>query len=399
MKKLLLLGGSKYLIPVINAAHKLGCYVITCDYLPDNYAHKFADEYINISIVEKEKVLEIAQKKRINGILSFACDPGVITAAYVAEKMQLPYVADYQTVCILQNKDLFRKLLQEHGFNVPKSKSYSNIKAAMFAINEFKLPVIVKPVDSAGSKGVSKVSHFGQWNQAIENAFCFSIKKRIIIEEYIESMGDPTDSDCFSVDGKMVCVTFSNQKFDHNALNPYTPAGFSFPSNMDNKYQKDLILQLQKLCNILNLKTSIYNVEARIGKDGKAYIMEVSPRGGGNRLAEMIRYATDIDLIEASVQSAIGMEIQEITQPTYHGFWYEHILHSNKEGFYEELYIDPSLEKFLVEKDIWIKQHTYVRNFAAANETIGTLIFQFPSNTLLENSIFNITEKIKVIVK
>ena len=82
-KKLLLLGGLRYLIPVIEAAHRQGYYVITCDYLPNNIAHKYSDEYINISITDKEAILQAAKQKNIDGIMSFACDPGVIVASYV----------------------------------------------------------------------------------------------------------------------------------------------------------------------------------------------------------------------------------------------------------------------------------------------------------------------------
>ena len=76
MKRLLLLGGLRYLLPVIDAAHKLGCYVITCDYLPDNIAHKYSDEYHNVSILDKEAVLVLAKKLNIDGIMAFAgsCD-------------------------------------------------------------------------------------------------------------------------------------------------------------------------------------------------------------------------------------------------------------------------------------------------------------------------------------
>ena len=90
MKKLLLLGGAQYLLPVIEEAHKLGLYVITCDYLPDNIAHKHSDEYRNVSIIDKDAVLSTARELGIDGIMSFACDPGVVTAAYVAEKLGLP---------------------------------------------------------------------------------------------------------------------------------------------------------------------------------------------------------------------------------------------------------------------------------------------------------------------
>ena len=114
-KKLLLLGGSRYILPVIEAAHKLGIYVITCDYLPDNIAHKYSDEYCNVSIIDKDAVLEAAKERNVDGVMSFACDPGVVTAAYVAEKMGLPSCGSFESVSILQNKGRFRKFLAEHG--------------------------------------------------------------------------------------------------------------------------------------------------------------------------------------------------------------------------------------------------------------------------------------------
>ena len=86
----MLLGGIRYHLPVIKAAHEQGYYVITADYLPDNIAHRFSDEYVNVSIIDKEAVLSVAQEKQIDGIMSFGVDPGVVSAAYVQEKMGLP---------------------------------------------------------------------------------------------------------------------------------------------------------------------------------------------------------------------------------------------------------------------------------------------------------------------
>lgn len=142
MKKLMVLGGARYALPVIKAAHELGIYVITCDYLPDNIAHKYSDQYCDISIIDKEKVLDAAQKLNIDGIMSFACDPGVVTAAYVAEQMGLPNVGPYESVCILQNKGKFREFLTENGFTVPTARSYQNVSEALKDIEVFHWPVI-----------------------------------------------------------------------------------------------------------------------------------------------------------------------------------------------------------------------------------------------------------------
>ena len=110
-KRLMLLGGIRYLLPVIEAAHRMGYYVITADYLPDNIAHRFSDEYVNVSIIDKEAVLRAAREKRIDGIMSFGVDPGVVSAAYVQEQMGLPSFGPFESVCILQNKDRFRAFL------------------------------------------------------------------------------------------------------------------------------------------------------------------------------------------------------------------------------------------------------------------------------------------------
>ena len=128
MKKLLLLGGSRYILPVIKKAHDLGIFVITCDYLPNNIAHKYSDKYCNVSIIEKDAVLKIAEENKIDGVMSFACDPGVVTASYIAEKMNLPFQSSYEATKILQDKGLFRKFLEDNGFNVPHSKRYLDKK-------------------------------------------------------------------------------------------------------------------------------------------------------------------------------------------------------------------------------------------------------------------------------
>ena len=225
MKKLLLLGGSRYIIPVIDIAHKMGVYVITCDYLPDNIAHKYSDEYHNVSIIDKDEVLKLAKELKIDGIMSFACDPGVVTVAYVAEKLNLPSCGPYESVCILQNKGKFRKFLEENGFNVPKSRVYNDVKTAIDDIDSFQWPVIVKPTDSAGSKGVARVDNPENLKECIESALKFSHNQEFIIEEFLDKKGCSSDCDSFSVDGKLEFVSFSAQRFDEKAINPYVPSG------------------------------------------------------------------------------------------------------------------------------------------------------------------------------
>ena len=381
-KKLMLLGGLRYLLPVIESAHKLGYYVITCDYLPDNIAHKYSDEYHNVSIIDKEAVLALAKELQIDGIMSFAVDPGVVTAAYVQEQMGLPAFGPYESVCILQNKDRFRNFLTQHDFNVPKAKGFASIEDAMAEKYWYPWPVIVKPTDSAGSKGVTKVDRLEDLRPALEVAFAHSLSKRVIVEEFIEKAGCSSDTDSFSVDGELKFVSFSAQRFDEHAPNPYTPSAYSWPSTMTAEQEAELTSEIQRLLKLLGMRTSIYNIETRVGTNGKPYIMEVSPRGGGNRLAEMLRFATGVDLITNAVRAAVGDEVVAVEQKPYNGHWAEVILHTDKDGIFNHLLIKPeAVNAKIVETDLWVKKGDSIHAFKGANDAIGTLVVQFENDT------------------
>lgn len=396
MKKLMLLGGLRYLLPVIEAAHQQGYYVITCDYLPHNIAHKYSDEYVDVSIVDKEAVLKVAREKKIDGIMSFAVDPGVITASYVQNEMGLPSFGPYESVCILQNKDRFRAFLTEHGFNVPKAKGFGSMDEALAAKDWYPWPVIVKPTDSAGSKGVSRVDRFEDLKPALEDAFEHSISGRVIVEEFIEKQGCSSDSDSFSLDGGLVFTSFSAQRFDRDATNEYVPAAYSWPSTFTDDQEAYLKSELQRLLTLLHMQTSVYNIETRIGTNGKPYIMEVSPRGGGNRLAEMARMGTGVDIITACVRAAVGDSVPTIEQKTFDGHWAEVILHSEKTGKFKQLNISPEVVPYIKQTDLWVMPGDTVNTFRGANDTIGTLVMRFDTEKKLLDAMDGVNSWCKV---
>ena len=399
-KKLMLLGGLRYLLPVIESAHQLGYYVITCDYLPDNIAHKYSDEYHNVSIIDKEAVLALARELQIDGIMSFAVDPGVVTAAYIQEQMGLPAFGPYESVCILQNKDRFRNFLTQHGFNVPKAKGFASIEDAMSEKYWYPWPVIVKPTDSAGSKGVTRVDRWEDLKAALEVAFEHSLSKRVIVEEYIEKAGCSSDTDSFFFFGELKFVSFSAQRFDEHAPNPYTPSAYSWPSTMTKAQEAELASEIQRLLKLLGMRTSIYNIETRVGTNGKPYIMEVSPRGGGNRLAEMLGFATGVDLITNAARAAVGDEVMGIEQKPYNGHWAEVILHADKDGRFAGLDIDEEFYKQHVKQvDLWVKENDKVSAFRGANDAIGTLVLQFNSEEELAVALSVQDSWLRVVVK
>ena len=398
-KKLMLLGGIRYLLPVIKAAHEQGYYVITADYLPDNIAHQYSDEYVNVSIIDKEAVLKVAREKEIDGIMSFGVDPGVIAASYVQNQMGLPSFGPFESVEILQHKDKFRAFLTENGFNVPWAYGFSSEVEAWEVREKFSYPLIVKPTDSAGSKGCTRVDSEEELMAAIRYAFKFTISGHVIIEEFLEKKGCSSDTDSYVQDGQMKFVSFSAQRFDANAVNPYTPSAYSWPSTFTKEEEAYLTSEIQRLVTLLGMKTSVFNIEVRVATNNKPYIMELTPRGGGNRLCEMLRYATGVDMITAITRAMVGDESEVIKQKPYNGNWAEIILHADIDGEFVGLQIDPSLPAEIVEEDLWVKPGDYVHGFEAANDAIGTLVLRFENADDLEKAITNQREWLKIKIK
>ena len=317
---------------------------------------------------------------------------------HVQEKMGLPSMGPYESVVILQNKDLFRAFLQEHGFNCPNSKGYSTIDAALADSDRLTWPMIVKPTDSAGSKGVTRVDSVNEYEAAVKYAFEKSIKGHIIVEQYLDKVGCSSDTDSFLQDGKFRFMSFNAQRFDVDAANPYAPSAYTWPSTFP-EHEAYLTSELQRLMDLLHMQTSVFNIETRIVSDGKPYIMECTPRGGGNRLCEMLRYATGVDMIAAQVRAAVGDIVGDIEQKPYNGHWAEVILHAPRAGRFAGLEIASSLKAQVIERDLWVKEGDAVKAFHGANDAIGTLVLRFENKEEMEYAVTHQSEWLKINVK
>ena len=380
MKKILLLGGSAQQVVAIESAKRLGYYTVLCDYLPDNPGQYHADVFHQVSTTDKEAVLEVAVNEKIDGILAYASDPAAPTAAYVAEKLGLPG-NPYKSVKILCNKDLFRKFLAEHGFCTPKAKGYGSIADAEDELKSglFSFPVIVKPVDSSGSKGVSLINSIDDVKEKLEYAMSFSRSKRIIIEEWVEKYGYQIAGDGLSIDGKLVFRYFANDHFDPKCVNPFVPISASFPYNMPEEVQNKIHDTIQRLLTELGMRTCTYNFDMRIDKDYNVYLMEVAPRDGGNYIPDVIRYATGVDLVECSVKAAMGDPIELPADHDPKGFWSYYAVHSYKDGVLDEVKVRDDVKPMIIENHLIKHPGDHIEAFRGANSTLGCFVMKFDS--------------------
>ncbi len=402
MKKILLLGGSKNIKSVIDEIHNLGYYAITCGSFPEDVGHKFSDEYHNVNILDKEAVLQLAQRINIDGIMAFACDAGVLSAAYVAEKLNLPFQCSYEVACILQNKGKFRKFLLDNGFNCPHAKSYSSANIPVEDLDYFNWPVIVKPDDAAGSRGVSRVDKKEDLTNAVQFAAKFSKSKSFVIEDYITFKGYHSSGDWFCVDGKLKYCSFSDHAFDENAANIFCPTVNIMPSTMSDKNRLYLKNEIQRLFDLLELRTGIYNIETCVGSDDKPYIMEISPRGAANRITDLQKLATGVDLVRAEIKGSVGEPVGEIPEPEFDAVWCTHALHlaGNDEGIFKELKIDPTIcknnLKFI---DLAVEVGDVVKPLTSPGNAIGDIILRFDSREELDEKMSKTSQWLNIVVE
>lgn len=374
-----MLGGSLYQTYAIKEAVRLGYYVITCDYCPDNPGHKYAHEYYNVSTTDKEAVLDLARDLKVEGVVAYASDPAAPTAAYVCEQLGLP-TSPYRSVEILSNKDLFRDFLQKNGFNCPKAMGFTSYEEALQHIDEFKMPVMVKPVDSSGSKGINKMTDKSQLKVFVEDALRYSRSKRFLIEEFIVKKGHQISGDAFSVDGKLAFHCFGNEFYDSNADKDFAPLGECWPFQMDYKYIDDLEEQLQRLMTLLNMQSNAYNVEAIVGEDDKVYLLEVGARSGGSLIPQVTKYATGVDMVTYVIKAAMGEDCSDLKMAEPKGYWSNYMVHANETGQFQSIEFDPDFEeKHLVEWVTDIKPGDVVHKFRDAQDCIGEFILKYDS--------------------
>ena len=397
MKKLLLLGGSTQQIPAIDYANKSGYHTVLCDYLPDNPGQYYAKKFYCVSTTDKEAILDVARKEKVEGVVAYASDPAAPTTAYVAEKLGLP-TNPYMSVEILAYKNKFRGFLKDNGFNCPKAQSYSSFESAREEINQFSLPVMIKPIDSSGSKGVSKVEHVDDLEYAFNRALENSRGRNVIIEEYIiQDHPYMIAGDCFVVNGKVEFWGLLNSHRD-KSINPYVPIGTSYPIYINSKRLDIIKKECQRLFDLLNIKFGAFNIEIMIDNDDNLYFIEMGPRNGGNMIPDLLLMATGEDMIAATVESTMGNEYK-FTHKTYEEKYLStYVLHSSKNGYFDDIKYKNGIKEKVFKKVIYKKRGDTVQYFDGANKAIGILFLKFNNQEEQLNFMNNPENWIEVIV-
>ena len=403
MKKILLLGGSAQQLVAIRAAKELGYYTVVMDYLPDNPGQYEADKFYGESTTDVEAVYRIAKEEQVEGILAYASDPAALPAAIVAERLGLP-TNPAKSVEILGLKYPWREFLQNNGFACPKHFSFhpntpsDEIKEAA---TDFTFPLVVKPTDSSGSKGVTMLEDWNGLENAIRWANEYSRNKVLLIEEFIQR-GFPSvvGGDIFVWDGKVVLYGEMECLRDMQK-SPLIPIGKIKPLQVTHVQKERIHSELQRVVTALDIRFGELNIEIILDKDDNVHFLELGPRAGGNMIPIQIGDAFGIDLVKANVQAAMGEKPDFLSHPvnTLPGCYMHYVLHSYIAGTFEGIEIDEQIAKNVYRKVIYKNPGDDVEVFDGAGKALGIIFLHFDTVEEMEDFCDKHNSLIKIILQ
>lgn len=399
-KKILLLGGSAQQVVAIKAAKELGYYTVLCDYLPDNPGQYVADRYYQESTTDIEAVHRIAKTEKVDGILAYASDPAALPAAIVCERLGLP-TNPAKSVEILGLKHPWRNFLKANGFACPKTVTFTpETTSCEFKdlVKDFSFPILVKPTDSSGSKGVSVLRDLTSLDKAIRWAETYSRNQILIAEEFI-SRGFPNviGGDIFVWDGKIILYGEMSCLRD-NSGDGLIPIGKKKPSGL-NSIQREIVhRELQRLITMLGIRFGEMNIELLLDKENNVHFLELGPRAGGNMIPLQLSDIWGVDLVKANIQAAMGINPQ-LALNEQSGCYFTYVLHSLQNGIFKKVEYSDEILPFIYRKVIYKKEGEKVEAFDGAGKAVGILFIHVDNECLMNNFIDHMADLVKVILK
>ena len=294
-------GAGNYQKKGIEKAKEMGLLVIATDGNPDAPGLKIADLAYVIDVKNFEENLEIARKNVIDGILTIASEVGVRTVAYICQELKLPgitmEVADRCT-----DKDFMRKVFRNANVPVPISHSVFDLQELIQKVEEIGFPIVIKPADSAGSRGVKKVENNYELEDAFYNAMSYSGKKKVIVEEFME--GVESSVEAFVCENKINILALSDKV---RTAPPYLmDTTVIFPSAYPLEIQHNIIDIAKQAINAVGIKMGAVHLEIMMTSNGPIPV-EIAARGAGFKIySDILPNVTGIDILKATIQCALG---------------------------------------------------------------------------------------------
>lgn len=354
MKKILVLGANQKQIQLISAAKSVGYYVIVCDYTKDHPGIPLADKHYQISYLDKDAVLAVAQSEHIDGIIGNT-DPAMMMVAYISE--QLGLVGNKPgSIEQMLSKAQFRKLQEEVGLYCPKHIETDIFSEIESSLDDLVYPIVIKPSISNSSQGTTKIPA-SNLREKVRESFqkCKEISRngKVLVEEFVEMPSmEVIEGDVFINDDTILYNLFTTRR---SVLAPMVPMTYIFPPILSEE-KKDIVKSgLGKIFKGAGIKHGEYNVEMYFTTKNELFIIEINPRQGGHDIPQLIQLYTGIDYNKLLVTTAVG-DFEYFSQikgeNSSSDYITHHVVFPKYTGIFDKLNISPEIEKYVISTHI-----------------------------------------------
>ncbi len=369
---MLIAGGAYADIPLIQAAQNLGYHVITSGNRPEDFGHRYSDEYHSADYSDPDAILDLAKRLNISAISSCCNDFSALSTAYAAEKLGLPGHDPYKISLIIHHKDKYRKFARENGIPTPMAMGFTDKDAALAKIAVMPFPVIIKPVDRTGGKGVSVINNIAEAGPAIDACLAVSKARRFVVEEFV--VGTRHGFSAFLRDGRVVFYFSDNE---HYYLNPYLVAAASTPSIAPRSVEQRLCAESEKIASLLSLKTGIFHIQYILRDKKEPIIIEICRRAPGDLYIKLVEYATGVDYPSWIVRAVAGLDCSGLHHAEPTGCFVRHCIMSAVPGRTKDIIVDPGIEKKIFKRFIWYIKGDLITD--VLNSKFGIVFLKFDS--------------------
>lgn len=392
MKKCFIVGGKFADIPTILAARSLGYYVITSGNNKDDLGHKYGDKVALEDYSNKEKMLELISSLKVDSLIPACDDFSILTCAYVNDFLHIGNFDSFEVTKIIHHKDLWRAFCKQNNINSPLALGFDNKKDALKYIkSKNNQKIIIKPIDSAAGKGVNTIdSNSKDLENIIETAFSFSKDKRIVIEDFIE--GTKHGFSTILVNKKVIFYFYDDEQYDYN---PFAVSGTTTSTRITKNLIKNIIKEIEKIANILDLKDGIFHTQTIINKEGKIIIIESCRRAGGDLYSKFASMALNINYPSLFIKAINGMEIKpNELKKKERKFFARQCIMSRELGVLEDIIFNDEIKSNIIDLLIWSKKGDIIED--TKRFKAGIAFLEFKSKNEMDKKINNLGDLIKI---
>lgn len=368
-KKILIASGGYADIPMIKAAQKLGFFVITSGNDEKGLGIKYSDLYRKADNSNKEEILSIAEELEVDAICPGAAGRSAVTCSYAAERLGLEDLDSYENSKLLHDKDKFIKFARKNNLSIPESQMFNSVETAVNSTSQFDFPIIVKPVDSSGGRGIVTVKHKNEIKEAVIGAFNNSESKKIIVEEFIEGSNHGLST---IIRNRKVVFYFYDDEYYY--LNPYMVAGAYAPGDVPEKTIEILISEIEKIASFLKLKDGVFHLQF-VFKNDKPHIIDLCRRIPGDFYVDFVKYAAGIDYPVYILKAFAGLDISDLKQKSPEIKCMRHVVMCPNNGIFQNIYIDEIIKENIFCKFMILKNGTRITDFM--RQKLGIIFLKF----------------------